>query len=70
MKAGLHGKNVETLPISSSFNFAKGQKTLAMEKSRIWFPESPPLLTQFSIPFLMSLPQIKNLGVSLPTRNP
>ena len=47
---------------------------LAREKCRIWFSFEPPLFTDFSIidegkvPFLMSLPQMKNLGVSLDLR--
>ena len=67
MRQGL----LELLPHSSTFNFANGQKALAREKCRIWFSYEPPLFTDFSIidegkvPFLMSLPQTKNLGVSL-----
>ena len=55
----------------STFNFANGQKALAREKCRIWLSYEPPLFTDFSIidegkvPFLTSLPQMKNLGVSL-----
>ena len=65
---------MELLPDSSTFNFANGQKALAREKCRIWFSFEPPLFTDFSIidegkvPFLMSLPQMKNLGVSLDLR--
>ena len=65
---------MELLPDSSTFNFANGQKALAREKCRIWFSYEPPLFTDFSIidegkvPFLMSLPQMKNLGVSLDLR--
>ena len=68
------GRSVELLPDSSIFNFANGQKALAREKCRIWFSYEPPLFTDFSIidegkvPFLMSLPQMKNLGVSLDLR--
>ena len=64
----------ELLSDSSTFNFANGQKALAREKCRIWFSYEPPLFTDFSIidegkaPFLMSLPQMKNLGVSLDLR--
>ena len=71
---GLSEDRVELLPDSSTFNFAKGQKALAREKCRIWFSYEPPLFTDFSIidegqvPFLMSLPQMKNLGVSLDLR--
>ena len=59
---------------SSAFNFANGQRALASEKCRIWSSYEPPLFTDFSIidegkvPFLMSLPQMKNLGVSLDLR--
>ena len=65
---------MELLPDASTFNFANGQKALAREKCRIWFSYEPPLFTDFSIidegkvPFLMSLPQMKNLGVSLDLR--
>ena len=58
---------VEPLPDSSTFNFANGLKALAREKCRIWFSYKPPLFTDFSfidegkVPFLMSLPQMKNL---------
>ena len=71
MREGLCEGQVELLPDSSTFNFANGQKALAREKCRIWFSYEPPLFTDFSIidegkvPFLMSLPQMKNLGVSL-----
>ena len=74
MREGLFEGQVELLPDSSTFNFANGQKALAREKRRIWFSYEPPLFTDFSIidegkvPFLMSLPQIKNLGVSLDQR--
>ena len=49
-------------------------RKLSREKCRIWFSYEPPLFTDFSIidegkvPFLMSLPQMKNLGVSLDLR--
>ena len=74
MRQGLSEDRVELLPDSSTFNFANGQKALAREKCRIWFSYEPPLFTDFSIidegkvPFLMSLPQMKNLGVSLDLR--
>ena len=74
MRQGLSEDRVELLPDSSTFNFANGQKALAREKCRIWFSYEPPLFTDFSIidegkvPFLMSLPQTKNLGVSLDLR--
>ena len=74
MREGLSEGQVELLPDSSTFNFANGQKALAREKCRIWFSYEPPLFTDFSIidegkvPFLMSLPQLKNLGVSLDLR--
>ena len=73
MRQGLSEDRVE-LPDSSTFNFANGQKALARGKCRIWFSYEPPLFTDFSIidegkvPFLMSLPQMKNLGVSLDLR--
>ena len=63
-----------SLPDSSTFNFANGQKALAREKCRIGFSYEPPLFTGFSmidegkVHFLMSLPQMKNLGVSLDLR--
>ena len=66
MRQGLSEDRVELLPDSSTFNFANGQKATG----RIWFSYEPPLFTDFSIidegkvPFLMSLPQMKNLGVS------
>ena len=74
MRQGLSEDRVELLPDSSAFNSANGQKALAREKCRIWFSYEPPLFTDFSIidegkvPFLMSLPQMKNLGVSLDLR--
>ena len=74
MRQGLSEDRVELLPDASAFNFANGQKALAREKCRIWFSYEPPLFTDFSIidegkvPFLMSLPQMKNLGVSLDLR--
>ena len=74
MRQGLSEDRVELLPDSSTFNFANGQKALAREKCRIWFSYEPPLFTDFSIidegkvPFLMPLPQMKNLGVSLDLR--
>ena len=74
MRQGLSEDRVELLPDSSTLNFANGQKALAREKCRIWFSYEPPLFTDFSIidegkvPFLMSLPQMKNLGVSLDLR--
>ena len=74
MRQGLPEDRVELLPDSSTFNFANGLKALAREKCRIWFSYEPPLFTDFSIidevkvPFLMSLPQMKNLGVSLDLR--
>ena len=74
MRQGLSEDRVELLPDSSTFNFANGQKALAREKCRIWFSYEPPFFTDFSIidegkvPFLMSLPQMKNLGVSLDLR--
>ena len=52
MRQGLSEDQVELLPDSSTFNFANGQKALAREKCRIW----------------LSLPQMKNLGVSLDLR--
>ena len=74
MREGLSEGQVELLPDSSTLNFANGQKALAREKCRIWFSYEPPLWTDFSIidegkvPFLTSLPQMKNLGVSLDLR--
>ena len=74
MKHGSSDGQVELLPDSSTFNFAHGQRALASEKCRIWFLCEPPLFTDFSIidegkvPFLMSLPQVKNLGVTLDPR--
>ena len=74
MKAGLRSQNIEIQLDASTFNFAKAQQTLAQEKRRIWLSESPPLFTDFSIinegnvPFLMSLPLMKNLGISLDLR--
>ena len=74
MRQGLSEGQVEQLPDSSTFNFANGQKTLAREKCRIWFSYEPPLFTDFSIidegkvPFLISPPQMKNLGVALDLR--
>ena len=74
MRQGLSEDRVELLPDSSTFNIANGQKALAREKCRIWFSYEPPLFTDFSmidegkVPFLMSLPQMKNLGVSLDLR--
>ena len=74
MRQGLSEGQVELLPDASALNFANGQKALAREKCRIWFSYEPPLFTDFSIidegkaPFLMSLPQMKNLGVSLDLR--
>ena len=65
---------VDLLPDPSTFNFANGQQALAREKCRIWFSYDPPLFADFSIidegkvPFLMALPQMKNLGVSLDLR--
>ena len=74
MKRGLSEDQVELLLDSSTFNFANGQRALASEKCRIWFSYEPPLFTDFStdfsisdegkVPFLMSLPQMKNLSVS------
>ena len=49
MREGLSEGRVELLPDSSTFNFANGQKALAREKCRIWFPCEPPLFTDFSI---------------------
>ena len=69
MREGLSEGQVKLLPDSSTFNFANGQKALAREKCRIWFSYEPPLFTDFSlidegkVPFLMSLLQVKNLGV-------
>ena len=74
MREGLSEGQVELLPDSSTFNFANGQKALARETCRTWFSYEPPLFTDFSIidegkvPFLMSLPQMKNLGVPLDLR--
>ena len=70
MRQGLSEDRVELLPDSSTFNFANGQKALAREKCRVWFSYEPPLFTDFSIidEVLMSLPQTKNLGVSLDLR--
>ena len=74
LRQGLSEDRVERLPDSSTLNFANGQKALAREKRRIWFSYEPPLFTDFSIidegkvPFLMSLPQMKNLGVFLHLR--
>ena len=74
MRQGLSEDQVELLPGPSAFNFANGQRALASEKCRIWFSYEPPLFTDFSIidkgkvPFLMSLPQMKDLGVSLDLR--
>ena len=74
MRQGLSEGQVELLPDSSTLNFANGRKALAREKCRIWFSYEPPLFTDFSIvdegkvPFLMSLLQMKNLGVSLDLR--
>ena len=74
MRQGLSEDRVELLPDSSTFNFANGQKSLAREKCRISFSYEPPLFIDFPIidegrvPFLMSLPQMKNLDVSLDLR--
>ena len=74
MKRGLSEDQVELLPDSSTLNFANGQRALASEKCRIWFSYEPPFFTDFPIidegkvPFLTSLPQMKNLGVSLDLR--
>ena len=74
MRRDLSEDRVELLPDSTTFNFANGQRALAREKCRIWFSYEPPLFTDFSIidegkvPFLMPLPQMKNLGVSLDLR--
>ena len=39
MREDLSEGQVELLPDSSTFNFAKGQKALAREKCRIWFSD-------------------------------
>ena len=61
----------ELLEDASTFCFANSQRSVAKEKCRIWISTNPPLFTDFSIieeghvPFLMSLPQMKNLGFIL-----
>ena len=74
MKQGLSDGQMQLLPEASTFNFARGQRALSREKCRIWFSYKPPRFTDLSIfdhgkvPFLMSLPLMKNLGLSLDLR--
>ena len=73
MRQGLSEDRVELLPDSSTFNFREWSEGLG-EREVQKFSYEPPLFTDFSIidegkvPFLMSLPQMKNLGVSLDLR--
>ena len=65
------GLQLEFLPSSACFSFANSQSTRVTEKMRVWFNTSPPCSTDIDIveegtvPILMSLPQMKNLGMSL-----
>ena len=59
----------ELLPDSSSFTFGNSETPLTSQKVRIWVTESVHtefrVLEEGSAPLFMSLPQMRNLGMTL-----